>query len=155
MPKIARTLVGFGFLWMSLWATFGALIGARLNRAILTDDHAWRESLQREVLRSAHAHMNIMSLALIALGLSYVAARRRASERTLVATALSALVSTVVFGCGMVLESFFPTQRGHIPWAAGVTACGGVVYLLSVGLWGMIFLGRSPLDRSHQRTNQK
>ena len=30
MPKIARTLVGFGLLWMSLWATFGALLGARL-----------------------------------------------------------------------------------------------------------------------------
>ena len=152
MPKIARTLVGFGFLWMSLWATFGALLGARLNRALMTEDAGWIESLQRSVLRSAHAHMNIMSLALIAIGLTYVSARRRASERTIVSTALSALASTIVFGSGLLLEAFFPPQRGSIPWASALTAAGGVVYILSVGLWGIIFIGRSQTDEKSNRT---
>ena len=155
MPKIARTLVGFGFLWMSLWATFGALLGARLNRALMTEDTHWLGSLQRSLLRSAHAHMNMMSLALIAIGLSYVAARRRAPERTLVVAALSALVGTVVFGCGLLLEAFFPPTRGSIPWASALTAVGGVVYLLAVGLWGVVFLGRSKTDQPDERISMK
>lgn len=146
MPKIARTLVGFGFIWMSLWATFGALIGAKLNRALMSEDQGWLGGLQRTILRSAHAHMNGMSLALIAIGLSYVAARRRATERTLVMTAMSALFGTIVFGVGLVLESFFPPERGALPWASALTAMGGIVYLCAVGLWGSVFLGRSPSD---------
>ena len=148
MPKIARTLVGFGFLWMSLWATFGALMGARLNQALLNEDSSWLGGLQRTILRSAHAHMNVMSLALVGLGLSYVAARRRASQRTVVTCSLAALGGTVVFGLGLVLEAFFPPVRGNLPWASGITASGGVVYLLSVGLWGIIFLGKSPSNQS-------
>lgn len=155
MPKIARTLVGFGFLWMSLWATFGALMGARLNRALLSEDTSWLAGLQRTILRSAHAHMNGMSLALIAMGLSYLAARRRASERTLVTTAVCAIFGTVVFGIGLVIESFFPPQRGVIPWASALTAAGGVVYLLAVGLWGIVFFGRSPSDLIDERTALK
>jgi hypothetical protein len=152
MPKIARTLVGFGFLWMSLWATFGALLGARLNRALMTEDSGWLQGLQRSVLRSAHAHMNIMSLALIAMGLTYMAARRRAAERTLVTSALSALGGTVVFGSGLLLEAFFPPQRGAIPWASAISAVGGVVYILAIGLWGVVFLGRSQRDEINHRT---
>lgn len=144
MPKIARTLVGFGFLWMSTWATFGALLGARLNQAILNEETPWLNSLQRSLLRSAHAHMNGMALALIALGLSYMAARRRASERTLITCSLGALFGTVVFGGGLLLEAFFPPTRGQIPWASALTAVGGVVHLLAIGLWGIIFLGRGP-----------
>lgn len=141
MPKIARTLVGFGFIWISAWATFGALLGARLNQAIINEDKIWLESLQRSLLRSAHAHMNSMALALIALGLSYMAARRRASERTLVLGAVGALGGTIVFGAGLLLEAFFPPTRGQIPWASALTAIGGVVHLLAIGLWGIIFLG--------------
>lgn len=155
MPKIARTLVGFGFLWMSLWATFGALMGAKLNSALLSEDASWLGGLQRSILRSAHAHMNAMSLALIALGLSYMAARRRASEKTLLTTALAALGGTIVFGAGMLLESFFPPVRGSIPWASALTAVGGIVYLLAVGLWGIVFLGRSPSDRPDERILDK
>lgn len=151
MPKIARTLIGFGFVWMSLWATFGALLGAKLNSAILSEDQTWINSLQRSVLRSAHAHMNAMSLALIALGMTYVAARRRASERTLLISSLSALGGTVVFGVGLLFESFFPAQRGETLWAPALTACGGVVYLLAIGLWGCLFLTQAPTDTNKER----
>jgi hypothetical protein len=152
MPKIARTLVGFGFIWMSFWAMFGALLGARLNRALLTEDTGWLGSLQRSLLRTAHAHMNIMSLAIIAIGLSYVAARRRAAERTLVSAAAGALAGTIVFGAGLLLEAFFPPQRGSIPWASALSAVGGIVYILAVGLWGMIFLAGSRNDENNNRT---
>ena len=144
MPKIARTLVGFGFIWMSAWAMFGALLGARLNQALLTEDTAWLTGLQRTLFRTAHAHMNSMSLTLIALGLSYMAARRRASEKTLVVCSLSALGGTVVFGLGLLLEAFSPPTRGAIPWASAVSAVGGVVHILALGLWGLVFLGRAP-----------
>jgi uncharacterized membrane protein len=148
MPKIARTLVGFGFLWMSLWATFGALMGAKLNNALLTEDNGWLGGLQRSIL-------NIMSLVLIALGLTYVAARRRASEKTLVACAMSTMGGTIVFGLGLVCESFFPPQRGAIPWASAITALGGIVYILAVGLWGLVFLGRSRHDQPDERITMK
>ncbi|MEY4063925.1 MAG: hypothetical protein RIR26_133 [Pseudomonadota bacterium] len=144
MPKIARTLVGFGFLWMSAWATFGALLGARLNQALLTDDAAWLKSVNRELFRSAHAHMNGMALVLVGVGLSYTAARRRASERTLTACSMSILGATVIFGTGLMLEAFFPPERGTLPWASALTAIGGVVHLLATGLWGVLFLGRGP-----------
>lgn len=144
MPKIARTLVGFGFIWMSTWAMFGALLGARLNQALLTEDSTWLGGLQRTLFRTAHAHMNSMSLTLIVLGLSYVAARRRASEKTLVISCIGALAGTVVFGTGLLLEAFFPPTRGAIPWASAVSAVGGVVHILALGLWGIIFLGRAP-----------
>ncbi|MEY2987238.1 MAG: hypothetical protein RJB13_759 [Pseudomonadota bacterium] len=142
MPKIARTLVGFGFIWMSAWAMFGALLGARLNQALLTEDTVWLDGLQRTLFRTAHAHMNSMSLTLIALGLSYMAARRRASEKTLVLCSLSALGGTVVFGLGLLLEAFSPPTRGAIPWASAISAVGGVVHIMALGLWGIIFLGR-------------
>ncbi|MFZ9518887.1 MAG: hypothetical protein ACO3A4_00260 [Silvanigrellaceae bacterium] len=151
MPKIARTLVGFGFVWMSLWATFGALMGAKLNQALLNEDSSWLGGLQRTILRSAHAHMNAMSLALVALGLSYMAARRRAKQRTVVFCSIAALAGTIVFGIGLLLEAFFPPVRGSLPWASGITAMGGVVYLLSVGLWGIIFLGKSPNDKPEEQ----
>ena len=144
MPKIARTLVGFGFIWMSTWAMFGALLGARLNQALLTEDTTWLDGLQRTLFRTAHAHMNSMSLTLIVLGLSYVAARRRASEKTLVISSVGALAGTVVFGLGLLFEAFFPPTRGAIPWASAVSAVGGVVHILALGLWGIIFLGRAP-----------
>lgn len=150
MPKIARTLVGFGFIWMSAWAMFGALLGARLNQALLTEDASWLNGLQRSLFRTAHAHMNSMSLTLIALGLSYMAARRRASEKTLVACSMSALGGTVVFGIGLLLEAFSPPTRGEIPWASAVSALGGVVHILALGLWGIIFLGRAPHQTSSQ-----
>lgn len=144
MPKIARTLVGFGFLWMAAWAMFGALLGARLNQALLTEDATWLDGLQRTLFRTAHAHMNSMSLTLIAMGLSYLAARRRAPEKTLTLCCLSALVGTVVFGAGLLLEAFFPPTRGVIPWASAVSALGGVVHILALGLWGIVFIGRAP-----------
>jgi hypothetical protein len=136
---------------MSLWATFGALMGAKLNQALLTEDSGWLGGLQRTILRSAHAHMNGMSLALVGLGLSYMAARRRAAQKTVVTCSLAAMGGTVVFGFGLLLEAFFPPTRGSLPWPSGVTALGGVVYLLSVGLWGIIFLGKSPSDRFEER----
>lgn len=144
MPKIARTLVGFGFLWMAAWAMFGALLGARLNQALLTEDATWLDGLQRTLFRTAHAHMNSMSLTLIAMGLSYLAARRRAPEKTLTLCCLSTLVGTVVFGAGLLLEAFFPPTRGVIPWASAVSALGGVVHILALGLWGIVFIGRAP-----------
>jgi hypothetical protein len=137
---------------MSLWATFGALLGARLNQALLSEDTAWLAGLQRSILRSAHAHMNAMSLALIAMGLSYVAARRRASEKTLVTTSACACGGSILFGLGLVLEAFFPPSRHVvIPWASALAAIGGVVYLLSTGLWGLIFIGRAPSDSAEEQ----
>lgn len=153
MPKIARTLVGFGFLWMSAWATFGALLGARLNQALLTDDTTWLKSVNRELFRSAHAHMNGMALVLVAVGLSYTAARRRASERTLQFCSISIWGATIVFGLGLTLEAFFPPARGVVPWASALTAVGGVVHLLATGLWGVLFLGRGPSTQDPDAKN--
>ena len=140
MPRMARILVSFGFLWISLWATFGSLLGARLNDALRRQDDVWVASLQRELLRTAHAHMNSLSYGLILMGVTYVAARREVSEQATLRAAWAALLGTVVFGLGLVGEAFSPSARDGFAPMAFVSAAGGLAIIFSFGAWGLFFL---------------
>lgn len=143
---MARFLVSFGFLWIALWATFGSLLGARLNEALRVRDDVWIASLQRELLRTAHAHMNSLAYGLILMGVTYVAARRQVSERATLRASGAALLGTVVFGVGLVGEAFSPSaHEGFAPFAF-VSAAGGLAIIFSFGAWGLYFLRgvRSP-----------
>lgn len=140
MPRFSRFLIGFGFAWMALWAIFGSLLGARINAAILAGEDAYVQSWARTLFRTAHAHMNSMAMAVVLIGLTFVPARRLASQRTLIRAAGASVVGMVVFGCGMTLEAFFPPARGAISWAAAMSAVGGIAYILAVGAWGALFL---------------
>ena len=140
MPRMARILICSGFLWIALWATVGSLLGARINQALLTQDTAWIASLQRELLRTAHAHMNTMSYGLILMGVTYVAARREVSEKATRMAALAALFGTVLFGAGLVGEAFSPTTSEGVSAATALSVVGGLGVILSFGAWGVYFL---------------
>jgi hypothetical protein len=137
---MARVLVSSGFLWIALWAVFGSLLGARLNEALRTEDAAWLASTQRELLRSAHAHMNAISYGLVLMGVTWTSARREVSERAARLAALSALFGTFVFGIGLVGEAFAPSTREGIAVAAWVSAAGGLGVIFAFGAWGSFFL---------------
>jgi hypothetical protein len=142
MPRIARFLVASGFLWIALWAVMGSLLGARINLGIAQGDEIWLGSLQRELLRTAHAHMNTLSYGAILMGLSWVAARRCVSERALLRAAWGVLVGIPLFGLGLTLEAFWPTQRGDFAPVALLTAAGGTCVIFSFAAWGLFFLQR-------------
>ena len=140
MSAFSRFLIGFGFVWMTLWAIVGSLLGAKINAAIMAGDNTWIASIERSLFRTAHAHMNSMAVVVVLLGLTFVPAQHFASRKTLVRAAAAAVVGVVVFGLGLSLEAFFPPQRGELAWPAAVSALGGIAYILSVGFWGMLFL---------------
>lgn len=142
MPRMARILVSFGFLWIALWATFGSLLGARLNDALRRRDDVWIASLQRELLRTAHAHMNSLSYGLILMGVTYVAARRQASETATLRAAWAAIVGTVLFGVGLVGEAFSASAHEGFAPMAFVSATGGLAIIFSFCAWGLFFLKR-------------
>jgi len=140
MPRPARLLVSAGFLWITLWAVVGSLLGARINRALSMNDTIYVQGLQRELMRTAHAHMNSLSYGIILMGLTWVPARRYASERTLILAAWSAVAGTAIFGLGMVLEAFYPTVHDMLSPATAFSALGGLGVMFAFGTWGIVFL---------------
>lgn len=140
MRAFSRFLIGFGFIWMTLWAILGSLLGAKINASLLSEDTTWLGSVQRDLFRTAHAHMNSMASVVVLLGLTAISAKRFASQKLVVKICLSALFGMVLFGIGLTLEAFIPTRRGVMAWPVVVSALGGIVYLLSIGFWGVLFL---------------
>lgn len=140
MRSFSRFLIGFGFVWMTLWAIFGSLLGAKINASLLSEDTTWLGSVQRDLFRTAHAHMNSMASVMILMGLTAISAKHFASQQVIVRICLLALFGMVFFGVGLTLEAFIPASRGVVPWPVVVSALGGIVYLLSIGFWGVLFL---------------
>lgn len=135
----AHILMGFGFLWIAIWATFGALWGAWLHSRLpnqLTDtDFLW----QKEVLSSAHAHMNVMAMTVILAGLVLPKLRGSISPLFLKAAAWCHIASLPLFGFGLVAEGIWATSRGHLSWPLGFTSGGGILYILAMTAWAAYF----------------
>jgi hypothetical protein len=140
VPRLGRLMVAVGFLWMCLWAIVGSLLGAKINSSLFTQDQIWLQSVQRELLRTAHAHMNTMSYAIILMGVTLRHALAYQSNKFCNSVAITALISVPIFGAGLVLESFFPTERGSFSPVVLLSGIGGSGCLFSFGAWGMIFL---------------
>jgi hypothetical protein len=141
MNHMARFLVGSGFVWIAAWALLGSLLGARINWSLWSEDIVWLESQQRALLRTAHAHMNSMSFAVILMGLSYSAAVRFAPQKYLHLACYAALLGIPLFGSGLVLEAFFPTVRNNLSPLTLLTAAGGTLAMGAFFFWGLLFLG--------------
>lgn len=130
MDNLRYRLIGFGFTWMALWALIGSLMGYRLQEELVAGQHIWLDSLQRNLLRSTHAHMNSMAMVSIASGLAMPLLRRTLSVRKLAALSIALPLSIIVFGCGMVLETLWPPAAGNPSSGGIVTALGGSVFII-------------------------
>jgi hypothetical protein len=135
--KLRATLIGFGFLWISLWAIAGSLMGYKINEEIVAGQIEWLSSLQRTLLRSTHAHMNTMALLSICAGLAAPFLSRELGEKLTVKLGLGLIVCIVVFGSGMALEVIFPPSQGHFSNGAIVTALGGSGFILINLIFGI------------------
>lgn len=106
----------------------------------MTGDLGWLSSLNRDIFRSAHAHMNSLGILTIALGLCLPVLRHGASESTLGRLCLTYVTSVVMFGIGLLLEGFVPTQEGSLSPAALIAAAGGSLLILCMISFGVIAL---------------
>jgi hypothetical protein len=140
MPKLGRLLVAIGFLWISLWAVVGSLLGAKINWALFHSDQIWLGSTQRELIRAAHAHMNTFAILLVLMGLSSNTAIGIAGIKNCQRIAGAACLGTVTFGLGLVLEAFYPTERGDLSPLVLLTGVGGTFVMAAFAAWGLIFV---------------
>lgn len=138
LNRLSRFLIGFGFFWMLFWAVIGGLLAAKINATMLAAETSWLQSLNRTLLRSAHAHMNAMGLSLVVMGLCVPAALRLCSLKTGERLAALAVVGVVLFGTGLMCEAYFPIQQGI--WPALITVIGGFFYMISLSGLSIIFL---------------
>jgi hypothetical protein len=143
MHHLRCRLIAFGFLWMALWAVFGSLLGYRLQEEIIAGQSNWVDSLERSLMRSAHAHMNSMALVAIVTGLVLPIVGRTLSARTLGVVSLALPGSIAVFGAGLVWEAFAPPQAGVSSMGSIVAALGGSVFIIIVFCVGVATLWSS------------
>jgi hypothetical protein len=139
MRKIQNRLISFSFFWISLWAIVGSLLGAKINHSLLHSNETYIQSLQRDLLRSAHAHMNLMAIlvVLVALTLPKIVSQVSGSFAVKIAVALP--LSVVVFGAGLVGEAFVPTTVNGISLFVVPTAIGGTIFLACTLMWAGMF----------------
>lgn len=123
---------------MLFWAVIGGLLGAKINATMLAAETSWLQSLNRTLLRSAHAHMNAMGLSLVVLGLCVPAALRLCSLKTGERLSAAAVVGVVLFGVGMLCEAYVPIHDAL--WPAIVTVIGGFFYMVALTGVSVIFL---------------
>lgn len=122
-------LIAFGFIWMALWAMGGSLLGMRIQRELVAGQEAWLNSVQRDLFRSAHAHMNALSLLCIVTGLCIPVLARVMTRRVFTWTLAALPLSIVVFGLGLTLEALAPPTKGNFSAASLLTGTGGSVLI--------------------------
>lgn len=138
-------LIAFGFIWMALWAMGGSLLGMRIQMELVAGQESWLNSLQRDLFRSAHAHMNALSLLCIVTGLCIPVLARVMSRRVFKWTLFALPLSIVVFGLGLTLEALAPAAEGRFSAAALLTGTGGSVLIAVL----MVFGGAAWCGRCH------
>lgn len=140
--RLSRFLIGIGFFWMLFWTVIGGLLGAKINATIIASETSWLESLNRTLLRSAHAHMNTMGMSLILMGLCANNALKICSLKTTQWLAGVSLVGVFLFGLGLICEAYVSVIDGNI-WPSLVTILGGFLYMLGLAGWGTVFFTAS------------
>lgn len=141
MLKLRPFLIGWGFLWVFLSTTSGSILGAKINliRAAQSDP-AWLVGWEKMLLTSAHAHVNLMGITTILFGLTSSQISGRLFFKTAV---FSQAAAPPIFGFGLCLEAYHPPYLGQISWFTAVSAVGGALYILSVGLWCAVFFAQA------------
>ncbi|WGL58756.1 hypothetical protein QEJ31_09485 [Pigmentibacter sp. JX0631] len=143
MQKYKFLLIGLGFFWIAAWSIFGSIL-AVLIQQITISQIPTSEFMQnqRTLLKSAHAHMNVMGYSAILLGLSLNIILPYFSKKLLKIIIITFLTSIPIFGTGLILEAFNPDQIGKISYATAISATGGGLYILAMFIWSSLFLFR-------------
>jgi hypothetical protein len=142
LRRIQHFLLAFSFFWIGLWAIVGSLLAAKLNASLLHLNESWLVGIQRDLMRSAHAHMNLMAIVVSIVALSMPKLLRGESWIFVRNLALSFPASIAVFGAGIVGESFFPTSVKGISLFTIASAIGGTVFIFSCFSWAALFWQR-------------
>jgi hypothetical protein len=138
MQRRGHLFVGCGFLWISAWSLFGSLLGARAHLFVSSGESTGLGSWQHTLLKSAHAHMNLMGVTLVLIGIGLWHTKHL--PRFLSPTLWAHLWSVVFFGLGLILESLTPPHPFHTSLGALTTAAAAFVYILTMGVLGCFFL---------------
>ncbi|MBX9704219.1 MAG: hypothetical protein K2X39_08710 [Silvanigrellaceae bacterium] len=142
MRKLNRLMIGFGFAWITFWSVFGTLLGAQKHARFQIGDSQWIDSWQNQLLRSAHAHMNSMGMTIILMGLSLSYLISKVPNRVILICGLGNIISVVLFGVSIVIESYFTPSVGLIHWSRLFVALSAFGYILTIGSWSCFFLAK-------------
>jgi len=143
IKKLSYFMVGFGFLWNMLFSIFGALLGARIHEALQRQDTVWMASWEERLMRSAHAHMGTCALMLIFMGLTLVPLQSVYPVGLLKVVAFGAMASVPVFGCGLIWQAWSGPVVDLWEGPTALSALGGIVYIVCVGVWGLGFVHKA------------
>lgn len=143
MQKYKFLLIGLGFFWIAAWSIFGSILAVLIQQMTISQIPSSEfMQIQRALLKSAHAHMNVMGYSAILLGLSLNFIAPYFSKRLIKSNILTFLLSVPIFGAGLILEAFNPNEIGKISYSTAISAIGGGLYILSLFLWSGLFLYR-------------
>jgi hypothetical protein len=84
--------------------------------------------------------MNTLAYGIILMGVTSGYALRYCGKSLCEKIAASACVGTILFGLGLTLEAFFPTERGDFSPVAILSGFGGTLVLCSFASWGFVFV---------------
>lgn len=140
MQKIRNLFIGAGFFWIFAWSIVGSILGVRINLLAQREVNNSTFMLwEKSVLASAHAHMNVMGITTILIGVSMVFIATRFRETWIKCVAGANLASVPLFGAGLCFEAFYPPNDGMMSWCTGITALGGIIYMLTMAIWAGFF----------------
>lgn len=128
-------LLGMGFGWMLLWSLLGALQAFDIHEAATSVDPEWLQGWERELLRSAHAHMNSMAMWLVLQGLSLPLLARQLPPAWIGPCCAISVLSLPLFGAGLVLQSRQVPRVGEFYWQALVSGAGAFLFYAVLLVW--------------------
>jgi hypothetical protein len=141
MNHLRFLLVGFGFMYIFVGSILGSLLGAQLNRIVAASgsyDALW--TWQKQLLSTAHAHLNVMSMTLILMGFSIPMLGGIVSHKWIRRCVGSVLYAVPLFCVGLFCEAFSPPAKGEVSYYTGLTALGGAVYMVVMGVWAAFLI---------------
>lgn len=136
MQKFQLFVIGIGFFWIFVWSLFGTLLGAQIHKFTSIGVPL---TFNRDLLRSVHAHMNVMGITTILIGFSLSYLKNALSEKGIKKIIVLNLLSILMFGIGLLLESFHSLSiEKNFPLV--LSAMGGIFYLLTTVTWSALFI---------------
>ena len=140
MQKIKFFFIGFGFLWIFIWSVIGSIIGVQLAA---THQPETLFNASKEILVSAHAHMNVMGMTMIlyALILNYMFLKM--SKQWFMAISACMLFGPIFFGLGLLGEAF----NFYFLFFKCISSFGAILFLIAILCISGFFLSECNLKK--------